>query len=74
MDYTTQPIGKKIYRGEIQQCPHCGKNCLASRTNNTMFFIHKEEVVAKPNGDAEIVYQECPHQKIEETPELNQPK
>jgi hypothetical protein len=61
-DYTRLQIGEKIDNGEIQICPHCGKNGLAEQVNGKMFFTHFQAVgFNDSSGQPEMKWEWCPH-------------
>lgn len=59
-DYTELEVGAKIDNGEIQTCPHCGKNGLAEEVNGKMFFTHFQAVGFDDVGLPEMKWEWCP--------------
>jgi hypothetical protein len=40
IDYTVLALGERLEDGEIEVCPHCGKNGLARQESGKMFWNH----------------------------------
>jgi hypothetical protein len=60
MDYTKLPVGQKIEDGQIEKCPHCGRNGLAAKVEGKNFYTHIEAVRMQNMDNAAITLDFCP--------------
>jgi hypothetical protein len=59
-DYTLLPIGTAIARGEIQACPHCGKNGVKTTVEGITYYTHQERVGLDSTNGLHIGWETCP--------------
>jgi hypothetical protein len=62
-DYTSYPIGTRIegVEGEIQICPHCGKNGLANLVDGKMVYTHSQSYEFNEHQEFTFKVKSCPY-------------
>ena len=63
-DYTQLPIGTKVAKGEIQDCPHCKRRGLKETVNGKDFYTHSQWAGFNEEGHPELGWVMCPKQEI----------
>jgi hypothetical protein len=58
IDYSALAVGEKLEDGEIEVCPHCGKNGLAKPESGMMFWNHY--LGGPKDGDLTYLIDFCP--------------
>lgn len=59
-DYTQMPIGVKIQKGDITECPHCKKVGVIESRNEKTFYFHRLGYKLINGGPPEIIDETCP--------------
>ena len=60
VDYTVLPAGMKIDKGEIDVCPICGKNGIATKIGGEVFYTHTNTITENVHGRIEFGDETCP--------------
>ncbi len=59
-DYSNLPVGTKLGRGEIKECPYCKRIGLVRDVDGKLFVTHIEGILPNPQKLPEIIDDECP--------------
>jgi hypothetical protein len=68
-DYKQMDLGVKIGRGEIKECPHCGRRGLLQVINDITFVTHAEWASIDSEGNIAAGSDECPKLPVTPAPD-----